>query len=39
LTAAVCISPAAPLYTLRRSIAISAWSGAKLIQHLKKHHP
>jgi peptidoglycan/xylan/chitin deacetylase (PgdA/CDA1 family) len=33
------LSPAAPLYTLRRSIAISTWSGAKLIQHLRKHHP
>ena len=33
------LSPVAPLYTLRRSIAISTWSGAKLIQHLKKHHP
>ncbi len=32
-------SPVAPLYTLRRSIAVSTWSGAKLIQHLKKHHP
>jgi peptidoglycan/xylan/chitin deacetylase (PgdA/CDA1 family) len=33
------LSPVAPLYTLRRSIAVSTWSGAKLIQHLKKHHP
>ena len=27
------LSTAAPLYTLRRSIAVSTWSGAKLIQH------
>ena len=33
------LSTAAPLYTLRRSIAVSTWSGAKLIQHLKKRHP
>jgi len=33
------LSPAAPLYTLRRSIAVSAWNCAKLIQHLKKHTP
>ena len=33
------VSPAAPLYTLRRSIAVSTWSGAKLIQHLKSNHP
>jgi len=32
------LDPAAPLYTLRRSIAVSTWSGAKLIQHLRKHH-
>jgi peptidoglycan/xylan/chitin deacetylase (PgdA/CDA1 family) len=33
------LSPAAPLYTLRRSIVVSTWSGTRLIQHLKKHHP
>jgi peptidoglycan/xylan/chitin deacetylase (PgdA/CDA1 family) len=33
------LSPAAPLYTLRRSIVVSTWSGTRLIQHLKMHHP
>jgi peptidoglycan/xylan/chitin deacetylase (PgdA/CDA1 family) len=31
------LSPEAPLYTLRRSIVISTWSGAQLIRHLKRH--
>jgi peptidoglycan/xylan/chitin deacetylase (PgdA/CDA1 family) len=29
----------APLYTLRRSIVISTWSGAALLRHLTKHRP
>jgi peptidoglycan/xylan/chitin deacetylase (PgdA/CDA1 family) len=29
----------APLYTLRRSIVVSGWSGATLLRHLAKHHP
>jgi len=29
----------APLYTLRRSIVVSIWSGAALLRHLAKHHP
>jgi peptidoglycan/xylan/chitin deacetylase (PgdA/CDA1 family) len=33
------LDPAAPLYTLRRSLVVSTWSGATLLQHLKKHHP
>jgi peptidoglycan/xylan/chitin deacetylase (PgdA/CDA1 family) len=33
------LSPAAPLYTLRRSIVVFTWSGTRLIQHLKMHHP
>ena len=33
------LDPSAPLYTLRRSLAISTWSGASLLQHLKTHHP
>jgi peptidoglycan/xylan/chitin deacetylase (PgdA/CDA1 family) len=33
------LDPAAPLYTLRRSLVVSTWSGATLLQHLRKHHP
>ena len=33
------VDPSAPLYTLRRTLAVSTWSGAKLLQHLKRHHP
>jgi peptidoglycan/xylan/chitin deacetylase (PgdA/CDA1 family) len=29
----------APLYTLRRSLVVSTWSGATLLQHLKREHP
>jgi peptidoglycan/xylan/chitin deacetylase (PgdA/CDA1 family) len=29
----------APLYTLRRSIVVSTWSGADLLRHLTKHRP
>ncbi|MFL6046674.1 MAG: polysaccharide deacetylase family protein [Propionibacteriaceae bacterium] len=29
----------APLYTLRRSIVVSTWSGAALLKHLAKHRP
>jgi peptidoglycan/xylan/chitin deacetylase (PgdA/CDA1 family) len=29
----------APLYTLRRSIVVSTWSGASLLHHLAKHQP
>jgi peptidoglycan/xylan/chitin deacetylase (PgdA/CDA1 family) len=29
----------APLYTLRRSIVVSTWSGAALLKHLVKHRP
>jgi peptidoglycan/xylan/chitin deacetylase (PgdA/CDA1 family) len=29
----------APLYTLRRSIVVSTWSGNALLQHLAKHRP
>ena len=28
---------AAPVYTLRRSIAMSTWSGASLLRHLRQH--
>ncbi|HEY6686222.1 MAG TPA: polysaccharide deacetylase family protein [Propionibacteriaceae bacterium] len=33
------LDPAAPLYTLRRSLVVSTWSGGTLLQHLEKHHP
>ena len=33
------LDPSAPLYTLRRTLAVSTWSGAKLLQHLKRQHP
>jgi peptidoglycan/xylan/chitin deacetylase (PgdA/CDA1 family) len=33
------VDPRAPLYTLRRSLAVSTWSGAELLQHLKKQRP
>ena len=33
------LDASAPLYTLRRTLAVSTWSGAKLLQHLKRHHP
>jgi peptidoglycan/xylan/chitin deacetylase (PgdA/CDA1 family) len=29
----------APLYTLRRSIVVSTWSGARLLRYLAKHRP
>ena len=29
----------APLYTLRRSIVVSTWSGATLLRFLAKHRP
>jgi len=29
----------APLYTLRRSIVVSTWSGADLLRYLAKHRP
>jgi peptidoglycan/xylan/chitin deacetylase (PgdA/CDA1 family) len=32
------LDPAAPLYTLRRSLVVSTWSGANLLQHLRKQH-
>jgi peptidoglycan/xylan/chitin deacetylase (PgdA/CDA1 family) len=32
------VDPRAPLYTLRRSIVVSTWSGATLLKHLAKHH-
>ena len=32
------LDPAAPLYTLRRSLVVSTWSGTSLLQHLGKHH-
>jgi peptidoglycan/xylan/chitin deacetylase (PgdA/CDA1 family) len=33
------LDPVAPLYTLRRSLVVSTWSGASLVQHPKKQHP
>ena len=33
------LDPAAPLYTLRRSLAVSTWSGATLLRQLKRHSP
>lgn len=33
------ISQQAPLYTLRRSLVVSTWSGATLIKHLTRHRP
>jgi peptidoglycan/xylan/chitin deacetylase (PgdA/CDA1 family) len=33
------VNPSAPLYTLRRSLAVSTWSGADLLKHLAKQHP
>ena len=29
----------APLYTLRRSVVVSIWSGASLLRYLAKHRP
>ncbi|MBA3528122.1 MAG: polysaccharide deacetylase family protein, partial [Propionibacteriaceae bacterium] len=33
------LDPSAPLYTLRRSIAVSTWSGASLLRNLSKQRP
>lgn len=33
------LDPSVPLYTLRRSIAVSTWSGASLLKHLSKQRP
>jgi peptidoglycan/xylan/chitin deacetylase (PgdA/CDA1 family) len=33
------LDPAAPLYTLRRSLAVTTWSGATLLHQLKRHSP
>jgi peptidoglycan/xylan/chitin deacetylase (PgdA/CDA1 family) len=33
------VDPAAPLYTLRRSLAVSTWSGATLLRQLNRQSP
>lgn len=33
------LDPVAPMYTLRRSIVVSTWSGARLLRHLRQHRP
>jgi hypothetical protein len=32
------LDPAAPPYMLRRSLVVSTWSGANLLQHRGKHN-
>jgi peptidoglycan/xylan/chitin deacetylase (PgdA/CDA1 family) len=33
------LDPRAPLFTLRRALVVSTWSGATLVKHLSKHKP